>query len=49
MLQLRVILDAGDFIIDDLADFLADAVVVGLYFFLHTVVAVFVREVDYLR
>ena len=49
MAQLWVILDTGYLILDNLPDFLTDAVIVGLYLLLHPVVAVLVGEVDNLR
>ena len=49
MAQLRVILDTGYLVLDNLPDFLTDALVIGLYLFLHPVVAVLVGKVDNLR
>ena len=49
MRQLRVCLDALDFVGDNLPDLVLDAVVVGVDLLLHGVVAVLVGEVDDLR
>ena len=45
MAQLRVVLDTGYLVFDNLPDFLPDAVVVGLYFLLHPVVVKEARRV----
>ena len=45
MAQLRVILDTGYLVFDNLPDFLTDAFVVGLYFLLHPVVAILVGDI----
>lgn len=49
MRQLRVCLDALNFVGDNLPDLVLDAVVVGINLLLHGVVAVLVGEVDDLR
>ena len=49
MRQLRISLDAPDFVSDNLPDLALDAVVVGVDLLLHGVVAVLVGEVDDLR
>ena len=49
MRQLRISLDAPDFVSDNLPDLALDAVVVGVDLLLHGVVAILVGEVDDLR